>query len=119
MKRADLEKAFAELDLEEMSSLLSALTEIHHTRKEARVAELEAEIARLRGRATTSSTGGGHVVGNPRSPDGRKRASPAAKYRSKKNPNLTFSGRGGVANWLKAEMAETGLPMEAFLIDQK
>lgn len=107
MKRADLEKAFAELDLEEMSSLLSALTEIHHTRKESRVAELEAEIARLRG-----STGGGHVVGNPRSP--QKRASPMAKYRDPAT-GKTWAGRGGVPKWMQAYEAQ-GRNREEFRI---
>ncbi|WP_322884138.1 H-NS histone family protein [Sinorhizobium medicae] len=46
----------------------------------------------------------------------RSRASPAPKYRSQANPDLTWVGRGGTPKWLVAEMAEKNLPMEAFLI---
>lgn len=46
------------------------------------------------------------------------RATPAPKYRSKKDPNLTYSGRGAIAGWLRKEMEETGEPIEAFLIKQ-
>jgi DNA-binding protein H-NS len=45
-----------------------------------------------------------------------KRASPQAKYRSQKNPDLTWAGRGGRPKWLEAEMQETEKPLEAFLI---
>ena len=48
----------------------------------------------------------------------RKGTKLAAKYQSKKNPELTSAGRGELAKWLVEEMAETGLPKEAFLIEK-
>ena len=46
----------------------------------------------------------------------RQRAAPQPKYRSKKNPDLTWAGRGGTPRWLAAEMEETGKKLEEFAI---
>ena len=51
-------------------------------------------------------------------PDGETRTSPAPKYRSKKNPDLTWSGRGRMASWMVAEMDESGEEKDHFLIDK-
>lgn len=116
MKRKDIEKAFAEMSLEEMSPLLEALTELHHTKKEARVTELEAEIARLRGPRVGNGRrggGGGDVVGNGRVVNLAKRASPAPKYRG---PNgETWAGRGGTPRWMQ-DLLKKGKKKEDFLI---
>jgi len=40
----------------------------------------------------------------------------AARYRSRKDPLLVWSGRGRMARWLVDEMKQTGLPKEAFKI---
>lgn len=103
MTRKDIEKAFSELDLEEASKLLDSLTDIHHTKKNARVAELEAEIARLRGTA-------------PKKLGAGKRASPAAKYRDPVS-GATWAGRGGTPGWMQAYEAE-GRKRDEFLIDR-
>jgi DNA-binding protein H-NS len=39
-----------------------------------------------------------------------------ARYRSKKNPLLVWSGRGRMARWLVQEMKETGLGKDAFRV---
>ena len=39
-----------------------------------------------------------------------------AKYRSKKNPKLTWAGRGATPRWMRDEMKSGRLKMEAFLI---
>ncbi len=46
-------------------------------------------------------------------PNGRKPA--RIKYRSLKDPSLTSTGQGRMAAWLKAEMEESGRPLEDFL----
>lgn len=129
MKRKDIEKAFAQLSLEEMNPLLDALTQLRHTKREARVKELQDEIARL-----NAFGGGGDVVGNgrtagPRVGNGRraardsgistngltagKRASPQPKYRG---PNgETWAGRGGTPRWM-ADLIAKGKKKEDFLI---
>jgi DNA-binding protein H-NS len=40
----------------------------------------------------------------------------AAKYRSKKDPRLTWAGRGGTPLWMREEMKARKLRKEAFLI---
>lgn len=40
----------------------------------------------------------------------------AAKYRSKKNPSLTWAGRGATPLWMREEMKARKLKKEAFLI---
>jgi|SRR5688572_27132879 DNA-binding protein H-NS len=52
---------------------------------------------------------------------GRKRKSlkgrkVAAQFRSKKDPKLTWSGRGATPRWMKAEMKGTKLKKESFRI---
>ena len=53
---------------------------------------------------------------------GRKRGSAlkgrkvAAKYRSKKDPKLTWAGRGATPRWMREEMKARKLKKEAFLI---
>lgn len=40
----------------------------------------------------------------------------AAKYRSKKDPKLTWAGRGATPIWMREEMKGTKLKKDAFLI---
>jgi DNA-binding protein H-NS len=58
---------------------------------------------------------GGDGVGNGRrkSAKGRK---VAPKYRSKKDPKLTWAGRGATPVWMREEMKAGKLKKEAFLI---
>jgi DNA-binding protein H-NS len=65
----------------------------------------------LLGMDATRGGGEGSDVSN-----GKTRASPAPKYRSTRNPELTWSGRGGAARWLLAEMEESKKPIDHFLI---
>ena len=52
----------------------------------------------------------------PGKPRTGRRAKAPPKYRSKKYPNVTWSGRGMMAGWLKEEMKATKLKKEDFLI---
>lgn len=54
-----------------------------------------------------------------RKPTESGRAPARMKYRSLKDPSLQSAGKGRPAKWLIEEMAETGKPMEAFLIDPR
>ena len=55
----------------------------------------------------------GRRGGNGSSRKGRK---VAAKYRSKKDPTLTWAGRGATPLWMREEMKGTKLKKENFLI---
>ena len=60
--------------------------------------------------------------GAKRGAGGRRRGSTlkgrkvAPKYRSKKNPTLTWAGRGATPRWMREEMKARKLKKEAFLI---
>jgi DNA-binding protein H-NS len=95
---AKLVNDFKALSLAEQHEVYPLITAAYQQAKEARRQELEAEIKGL-----------GFKPG-----EGRKAPAAAVKFRSKKNPALTYGGRGAIATWLKEEMAETGLPLEAF-----
>lgn len=49
-------------------------------------------------------------------PVGRKGRKVPAQFRSKKDPKLTWSGRGATPRWMKAEMKGTKLTKESFRI---
>ena len=67
-------------------------------------------------------TGGDGSVGNGRRRGRKPKASKlkgrkvAAKYRSKKDPKLTWAGRGATPRWMRDEMKAGKLKKEAFLI---
>ena len=90
---------FKALKLSEQHQAFPEIQAAYSAAKDARRQELEKEIREL-----------GFAPGEVR------KAPAAVKYRSKKNPSLTYSGRGAVAAWLKAEMEESNLPLEAFRV---
>ncbi|MDP3078654.1 H-NS family nucleoid-associated regulatory protein [Bradyrhizobium sp.] len=97
---AEWAAAFSSMNLIEQDLLLDELTAIHNTGKERRRQELRSELGSLTDRPMKTKP---KPAGKP-------------KYRSLTNPNLVWGGRGALASWLKAEMAETGKPLEAFKV---
>ena len=80
----------------------------------SKATELQRQLARLGG-------GNGAGTGKRRGrPPGRRSAlkgrKVAPQFRSKKNPKLTWSGRGEMAGWMKDEMKGTKLKKENFRI---
>jgi DNA-binding protein H-NS len=73
--------------------------------------DLEKSLSRLDGKAKRGRPPGG--IGRGHALKGKK---VAPKYRSKKNPKLTWSGRGLSPRWLKAEMKAGKLKKEDFAI---
>ena len=63
-------------------------------------------------------TGGKKKVGRPAGGKKRRRkmAKVAPQFRSKKDPKLVWSGRGGTPRWMKNEMKGTKLRKESFRI---
>ena len=80
----------------------------------SRAAELQGQLARL---GIRDGIAGGKRRGRP---SGRRSAlkgrKVAPQFRSKKNPKLTWSGRGAKAGWMKEEMKGTKLKKEDFRI---
>ena len=82
--------------------------------------ELEAQLAAFNGASPRNGAGNG----KPARPlkvnglDGRKgkRAKAAAKYQSKKDKSVKWSGRGMTPIWMRDEMKGTKLKKDDFLI---
>ncbi len=104
-------KSLAKMSLETLIELRDTIT----TTLSHQAAEIQKQLSRITG------TDVGNGVRRGRRP-GRKRGSAlkgrkvAAKYRSKKNPKLTWAGRGAVPRWMRDEMKAGKLKKEAFLI---
>ena len=71
-----------------------------------KAAELQAQLSKL-----TGTTKRGRLSGQS-----RKGKKVAAQFRSKKDPKVTWSGRGATPRWMKAEMKGTKLTKESFRI---
>jgi DNA-binding protein H-NS len=91
---------FSALDLIGQDLLLDELTSLHNAAKERRRQELRTELGLLTDRPMKA----------------KAKPTAKAKYRSLKNPALTWGGRGAKAAWLEAEMKESGKPLEAFKV---
>ena len=72
--------------------------------------DLKAQLANLSG---STKVGNGKANGRGKSLKGRK---VAPKYRSKKDPALTWAGRGATPVWMRDEMKAGKLKKDAFLI---
>ena len=74
-----------------------------------RASELKKELSQLADwGAKVSKAPGGRKV--------RRGKKVAPQFRSKKDPRLVWSGRGGTPRWMKAEMKGTKLTKESFRI---
>jgi DNA-binding protein H-NS len=108
---------FNELPLQAMGRVLEALQVAYREKQQLRE-ELDRQAADLAAQyAALGIEKPSFLDANQASE--RQRKSPAPRYRSHKDPSLTWSGRGHVAGWLRREMEETGLPREAFLVQDQ
>jgi len=73
-----------------------------------RARELKKELSQVADWGSKESKGPGRKV--------RKGRKVAPQFRSKKDPKLVWSGRGGTPRWMKAEMKGTKLKKESFRI---
>ena len=74
-----------------------------------RASELKKELSQL-------ADWGAKVSKAPSGRKVRKGKKVAPQFRSKKDPRLVWSGRGGTPRWMKAEMKGTKLKKESFRI---
>ena len=94
----------AKLSVEALLNLRSQIGAVLSKRADA----LKSQLELLR-----NGRGGDAGNGRRRSTKGRK---VAPKYRSKKNPKLTWAGRGAVPVWMREEMKAGKLKKDSFLI---
>jgi len=95
---------------------LEALVELRDTISDAlsaKAAGLRKQLSALTGTDVGNGVRRGRPAGRGSSLKGRK---VAPKYRSRKNPKLTWAGRGATPRWMRDEMKKGKLKKEAFLI---
>src|SRR5215471_16975997 len=98
------QKNLADMSLEALVSLRDSVVDTLNKR----ATDLQAQLSKL-----TGLSGNGAKRGRGASLKGRK---VAAKFRSKKDPKLTWAGRGATPRWMRDEMKARKLKKEAFLI---
>lgn len=94
------------LSLEELTDLIDQATKLRAGKVDAKRQELQRQLAEL----DAIGSSGKRPVSSTRPPV-------KPKYQSKKEPSLSWAGRGAKPKWLMAEMAETGKPMDFFKVD--
>jgi DNA-binding protein H-NS len=102
-------KSFAKMSIEALVELRDSVAE---TLSE-KASDLRRQLSSLTGTDVGKSVRRGRPPGRRSSLKGRR---VAPKYRSKKNPKLTWAGRGIVPRWMRQEMKAAKLKKEAFLI---
>lgn len=111
-----MKKAFnvnlAAMDNAQVSKLINAAEEELQKRK-----EMKLEAARLKVREIARDLGVSvEELAGVKGSNTPKRRPAAIKYRHPNNPELAWSGRGRMANWLKAELA-AGKSLDDFLVE--
>jgi len=104
-------KSLAKMSLEALIELRDTIT----STLSEQAAELREQLSRMTGTRTASPARRGRKPGQKRGSTLKGRRV-AAKYRSKKNPKLTWAGRGATPRWMREEMKARKLKKEAFLI---
>jgi DNA-binding protein H-NS len=80
-----------------------------------RAADLQKQLARVTGTDVGNGVKRRRKRGRPKGSKLRGRKV-APKYRSRKDPKLTWAGRGATPRWMRDEMKARKLKKEAFLI---
>jgi DNA-binding protein H-NS len=94
--------SYASMSVDALFKLRDEITEV----LSSRAGELKRQLAAL-----TGTKQRGRPVGKK-----RKMGKVAPQFRSKKDPNQVWSGRGATPRWMKAEMKGTKLKKESFRI---
>lgn len=104
-------KNLAKMSLDALIELRDSIT----STLSAQAAELQKQLSRLSGTSDSGVTRRGRKPGRRRGSALKGRKVPA-KYRSRKDPKLTWAGRGATPRWMRDEMKAGKLKKEAFLI---
>jgi DNA-binding protein H-NS len=101
-------KSLATMSIEALLELRDSIS----TTLSDRASDLQKQLSRMTG----TDAGNGVKRGPKPKGSGLKGRKVAAKYRSKKDPKLTWAGRGATPRWMRDEMKAGKLKKEAFLI---
>src|SRR5262249_7690144 len=100
-------RSLARMSIEALVDLRDSITETIGEK----AAELRKQVSSLTGIDVRNGVRRGRPPGRKSALKGRK---VAPKYRSKKNPKLTWAGRGATPRWMRDEMRAGNLKKEAF-----
>src|SRR3954454_15065412 len=107
----------AMMDVAQLSSHIDALRKMLAAKIEQQRAFFERQLAGLTGYTSTNGRrSAGSTAARVAKPRTGRRAKPAPKYQSKKDPKLKWTGRGITPIWMRDEMKGTKLKKENFLI---
>ena len=104
-------RSLAKMSIEALIDLRDSIT----ATLSEQAAELQKQLSRLTGAQAGTGAKRGRKPGRPRGSALKGRKVPA-KYRSRKDPKLTWAGRGATPRWMRDEMKAGKLKKEAFLI---
>src|SRR3974390_3485094 len=102
-------KNLAKMSIETLVELRDSISDA----LSAKAAGLRKQLSALTGTDVGNGVRRGRPGGRRSSLKGRK---VAPKYRSRKNPKLTWAGRGATPRWMRDEMKAGKLKKQAFLI---
>jgi DNA-binding protein H-NS len=103
-------QSLTKMSLEALIDLRDAVT--------SAISEQAENLQKRLSKLTGTDVGNGRRRGRPPGKRGSKLKGTkvAAKYRSKKDPKLTWAGRGATPRWMRDEMKAGKLKKDAFLI---
>jgi DNA-binding protein H-NS len=105
---------FAKMEVSQLRDYIQNLEGVLAAKIQQQREILEGQLAGLQIYASSKAAAAVRTV--MRVPKTRKRAKAPAKYRSKKNRSLKWSGRGMLPVWMREEMKGTKLTKEDFAI---
>ena len=103
------------MDVAQLSSYIATLQRTQAAKVEEQRAYFEHQLAAL-GSHSNGRSGRASSAARVAKPRTGRRAKPAPKYQSKKDPKLKWTGRGMTPIWMRDEMKGTKLKKENFLI---
>jgi DNA-binding protein H-NS len=106
-------RSLAKMSLEALIDLRDSIT----ATLSEQAAELQKQLSRLTGSHSAAAPAKrGRKPGRPARGSALKGRKVPAKFRSRKDPKLTWAGRGATPRWMRDEMKAGKLKKEAFLI---
>ena len=113
--KAKLTGSATNMDVAQLSSYIASLQNTLAAKVQQQREYFERQLAAL-GSHSNGRSGRAASAARVAKPRTGRRAKPAPKYQSKKDPKLKWTGRGMTPVWMRDEMKGTKLKKENFLI---
>ncbi|MCW0221108.1 MAG: H-NS histone family protein [Prosthecobacter sp.] len=118
-KHPNIIKAFNAIPLDEQPQVLVELANHHDYNRVSKLNDLQKEILKLKGGAAMVAKAKKNAAQFVKDVEKQVRRKPKPTHRSKKDRKLTWTGRGSMPRWMRAEMKELKLKPDGFLIAKK